>query len=114
MGRGRSMRARPPGSPCLMPGSTRRQQPSPGGARALHSSSVGLEHRPDAGSQGVWRGSSAVQLTGRPCAARAWAVVGPMATNCRKKTEGSQQSLGLWREVGDAGGTGCRARWTSC
>lgn len=36
---------------------------------------------PAARARGV--GLSAVQLTGRPCAARARAVVGPMATNCR-------------------------------
>lgn len=52
-------------------------------------------------------GLSAVQLTRKPCAARAWAVVGPMATNCRKKTEGSQQSHrplgGRWGMQGAVG-----------
>lgn len=75
-----------------MPGSTRVQQPSPGGRQGLHSARRGgwsTALMPAARACGV--GLSAVQLTGRPCAARR-AVVGPMATNCRKKTEGSQQS----------------------
>lgn len=61
-------------------------------------------------------GLSAVQLTGRPCAARAWAVVGPMAANCREKTEGSQRSHrprgGTWEAVG-AGPVGHPVRMMS-
>lgn len=36
-------------------------------------------------------GLSAVQLTARPCAAKAWAVVGPIATNCRWKRVGGRR-----------------------
>lgn len=52
-------------------------------------------------------GLSAVQLTGRPCAARARAVVGPMAANCRGR--GGPQRCRRTRE-GDARG----ARGTPC
>lgn len=52
-------------------------------------------------------GLSAVQLTGRPCAARARAVVGPMAANCRGR--GGPQRCRRTRE-GDVRG----ARGTPC
>lgn len=52
-------------------------------------------------------GLSAVQLTGRPCAARARAVVGPMAANCRGRA--GPQRCRRTRE-GDARG----ARGTPC
>lgn len=85
------------------------------GARALHSARVGLEHRPDAGSQGVWRGALCGAAHRQALRGQGVGCGGANGHELQEEDRGvSAEPQAFGGEVGDAGGTGCRARWTSC
>lgn len=103
---------RPPGRPCqclALPGG--RAQPGQG-AGALHSACVGLERRPDASSQGLWRGALGGAAHGQ--ALRSQGVGRGGADGRELQGEDTGVSAEPQASRGDVGGGGCRARRTPC
>lgn len=85
------------------------------GARSLHSARVGLEHRPDAGGQGVWRGALRGAAHTQALCGQGVGRGGADGHELQEEDRGvSAEPQAFGGKVGDAGGGGCRARRTSC